>query len=86
MILTDGEIALAILTLAGAFHTLRVLSEVSFDEVKVHNKSDKPAQLHALAYTQGTDIYVASGQEKHLAHEAWHVVQQGQGRTKNNNE
>jgi len=56
------------------------LSGYSMDDVKVHYNSDKPAQLQALAYTQGTDIHVAPGQEKHLPHEAWHVVQQKQGR------
>jgi hypothetical protein len=35
-----------------------------------------------LAYTKGTDIYVGPGQEKHVPHEAWHVVQQAQGRVK----
>jgi hypothetical protein len=50
------------------------------DDVKVHYNSDKPAQLYAHAYAQGTDIHLASGQEKHLPHEAWHVVQQKQGR------
>ncbi|NEO37881.1 MAG: DUF4157 domain-containing protein [Moorea sp. SIOASIH] len=58
------------------------LSGYSMDDVRVHYNSEKPAQLEALAYTQGTDIHVASGQEKHLAHEAWHVVQQKQGRVK----
>ena len=52
------------------------------NDVKVHYNSDKPAQLQAHAYAQGTDIHVASGQEKHLPHEAWHVVQQKQGRVK----
>lgn len=56
------------------------LSGYSMDDVKVHYNSSKPAQLNAHAYAQGTDIHVASGQEKHLAHEAWHVVQQKQGR------
>jgi len=37
-------------------------------------------QLNAHAYAQGTNIHLASGQEKHLPHEAWHVVQQKQGR------
>ena len=50
------------------------------DDVKVHYNSDKPAQLQAHAYAQGTDIHLAKGQEKHLPHEAWHVVQQKQGR------
>jgi hypothetical protein len=58
------------------------LSGHSMDDVKVHYNSDKPAQLNAHAYAQGTDIHIASGQEKHLAHEAWHVVQQKQGRVK----
>lgn len=52
------------------------------DDVKVHYNSDKPTQLQAHAYAQGTDIHLASGQEKHLPHEAWHVVQQKQGRVK----
>ena len=48
--------------------------------MKVHYNSDKPAQLQAHAYTQGSDFHLASGQEKHLPHEAWHVVQKKQGR------
>lgn len=58
------------------------LSGLSLDDVKVHRNSDKPAQLQAHAYAQGTDIHLCSGQEKHLPHEAWHVVQQKQGRVK----
>ncbi len=56
------------------------LSGYSMDDVKVHYNSDRPAQLNAHAYAQGTDIHVAPGQEQHLPHEAWHVVQQKQGR------
>lgn len=58
------------------------LSGMSMDGVKVHYNSDKPAQLNAHAYAQGSDIHVAPGQEQHLPHEAWHVVQQAQGRVK----
>jgi hypothetical protein len=58
------------------------LSGMSMDNVKVHYNSSQPAQLNALAYAQGTDIHVAPGQEQHLPHEAWHVVQQAQGRVK----
>ncbi len=58
------------------------LSGHSMDDVKVHYNSQKPAQLQAHAYAQGTDIHLAAGQEKHLPHEAWHVVQQKQGRVK----
>ena len=58
------------------------LSGYSMDDVRVHYHSAKPAQLQAHAYAQGTNIYLGSGQEKHLPHEAWHVVQQKQGRVK----
>ncbi|NOQ72943.1 MAG: DUF4157 domain-containing protein [Crocinitomix sp.] len=58
------------------------LSGHSMDDVKVHYNSSKPAQLNAHAYAQGSQIHLASGQEKHLPHEAWHVVQQKQGRVK----
>ena len=63
-------------------HGIESLSGMSMDNVKVHYNSSKPAQLNAHAYAQGTDIHLASGQEKHLPHEAWHVVQQAQGRVK----
>jgi len=56
------------------------ISGIDMSDVRVHYNSDKPAQVGALAYTQGTNIHVAPGQERHLPHEAWHVVQQAQGR------
>lgn len=56
------------------------LSGYSMDDVRVHYDSPKPAQLQALAYAQGTNIHVAPGQERHVPHEAWHIVQQKQGR------
>ena len=56
------------------------LSGFSMDDVRVHYNSNKPATVQALAYTQGTDIHVAPGQEKCLPHEAWHVAQQMAGR------
>ncbi len=58
------------------------LSGISMNDVRVHYNSPKPARLQALAYTQGTEIHVAPGQKQHLAHEAWHVVQQKQGRVR----
>lgn len=61
---------------------IEALSGISMDEVRVHYNSTKPAQLNAHAYAQGNDIHVGSGQEKHLPHEAWHVVQQAQGRVR----
>ncbi len=59
---------------------LENLSGMSMDAVRVHYNSTKPAEVNAHAYTQGSDIHVASGQERHLPHEGWHVVQQMQGR------
>src|SRR5690606_24960197 len=56
------------------------LSGISVNNVKVHYNPGKPYQLQALTYAQGTDIHIAPGQEKHLPHEAWHVVQQKLGR------
>lgn len=58
------------------------LSGLSLDDVRVHYNSPEPARLQALAYTRGTDIHIAPGQEGHLPHEAWHVVQQKQGRVR----
>lgn len=56
------------------------LSGMDLSDVRVHANSDKPARINALAFTQGNDIHLGPGQERHLPHEAWHVVQQRQGR------
>lgn len=76
--------------LTGIPDTLKQKAEentgISFDDVKVHYNSDKPASVQALAYTQGSDVYIASGQEKHLVHELGHVVQQKEGRVVATNE
>lgn len=56
------------------------LSGMAMDDVRVHRNSQAPASVQAHAYAQGRDIHLGPGQEKHLAHEAWHVVQQAQGR------
>jgi hypothetical protein len=56
------------------------LSGLAMDDVRVHRNSPEPARLGALAYAQGSDIHLGPGQERHLPHEAWHVVQQKQGR------
>lgn len=55
------------------------LSGYSFDDVKVHYNSSKPAKMQALAYTQGNQVYLMPGQERHLEHELGHVVQQKKG-------
>lgn len=59
---------------------LERLSGVDLSGIRVHRNSSQPDRVNALAYTQGQEIHLAPGQERHLAHEAWHAVQQAQGR------
>ncbi|WP_150574098.1 dual specificity protein phosphatase family protein [Pandoraea aquatica] len=59
---------------------IEALSGVSMDGVEVHRNSSQPGQYDAHAYAQGHRIFLGAGQEHHLPHEAWHVVQQKQGR------
>jgi len=56
------------------------LSGFAMDDVRVHRNSREPAAFGAHAFAKGGDIHLAAGQEQHLPHEAWHVVQQKQGR------
>jgi hypothetical protein len=58
------------------------LSGVSLDDVKVNYDSSQPSQMGAAAFAKGSEIHVGPGQEQHLPHEAWHVVQQKKGRVK----
>jgi hypothetical protein len=58
------------------------LSGMDLSDVRVNFNSDKPARVSAHAYAQGSQIHLGPGQERHLAHEAWHVVQQKQGRVR----
>ena len=58
------------------------LSGLSLSDVRVQYGSSKPASVDAMAFTRGNDIHVAPGAEHHLAHEAWHVVQQRRGRVR----
>jgi hypothetical protein len=58
------------------------MSGMDMSDVKVNYNSSKPKEMGAHAYAQGNDIQIAPGQEQHLGHEAWHVVQQRQGRVK----
>ncbi len=56
------------------------LSGLAMGHVQVHRDSPEPARMQALAFAQDDHIHLAPGQEAHLPHEAWHVVQQAQGR------
>ena len=46
----------------------------------VHPNSTEPSKVGAHAYASRNAIYLAPGQERRLAHEAWHLIQQRQGR------
>ena len=61
---------------------IEALSGVDMSGVQVHYNSAEPTKVGAHAYAQGSAIHLGPGQEKHLPHEAWHVVQQAQGRVK----
>lgn len=55
-------------------------SGISLDDVRVHYNSSEPIPFMARAFTKGSDIHIAPGQEDTLEHEATHAVQQKQGR------
>ncbi len=61
---------------------LEGLSGFDLSGVRVHADDPAPGRLNALAYAEGGEIRLAPGQEQHLAHEGWHVVQQMQGRVR----
>ncbi|TCP40171.1 eCIS core domain-containing protein [Rhodovulum marinum] len=48
--------------------------------VNVHYNSPRPAAVQAHAFARAADIHLPPGQERHLPHEAWHIVQQAEGR------
>jgi hypothetical protein len=67
---------------AGLKAGIESLSGLDMSAVQVWTNSPGPARINALAYAQGDQIHLGPGQERHLAHEAWHVVQQKQGRVR----
>ncbi|MGK6355769.1 DUF4157 domain-containing protein [Sphingomonas sp. DT-207] len=62
--------------------SIETLSGMTMDDVRVHRDSASPSRIGAHAFAQGSDIHLAPGQERHLPHEAWHVVQQKRGRVR----
>lgn len=58
------------------------LSGYDMADVRVFVNSTWPALVGARAFTHGSDIYLSRGAEDALAHEAWHVAQQKQGRVR----
>ncbi len=60
--------------------SMEQMSSVDLSNVQVHYNSEKPKALGALAYAEGDQIYLAPGEAELLPHEAWHLIQQAQGR------
>ncbi len=69
---------------SGLPHALRAglesLSGLDLAGVRVHKNSSWPERLKMSAFARGQEIHLGAGQDKHLPHEGWHVVQQMQGR------
>jgi hypothetical protein len=61
---------------------LEHLSGHDLSGVRVHRDSALPARMGARAFAYGEDIHLSPGAEDALAHEAWHVVQQREGRVR----
>jgi hypothetical protein len=56
------------------------LSGMSLSDVQIHENSNEPQKVGALAFAQGNDVHLGPGQQEHLGHELAHVVQQKQGK------
>ncbi|QSQ26375.1 DUF4157 domain-containing protein [Pyxidicoccus parkwayensis] len=59
---------------------LEQLSGYDLRDVRVYSASRWPARIGARAFALGSDIHLSPGAEDALEHEAWHVIQQKQGR------
>lgn len=57
-------------------------SGISLGTTDVRYDTSEPPQINASAYAQGSDIHLVPEQEKHLPHEAWHLVEQTQHRVR----
>ncbi|HRI66239.1 MAG TPA: DUF4157 domain-containing protein [Polyangium sp.] len=63
---------------------IAALSGMDLSDVRLIRDSSEPARMQAEAMARRDEIHLAPGQDKHLPHEAWHIVQQRQGRVKPN--
>ena len=61
---------------------LEQLSGYDLSDVRVYRASPWPARVSARAFALGSDIHLSTGAEDSLEQEAWHVVQQKQGRVR----
>ncbi|UII27020.1 DUF4157 domain-containing protein [Fulvivirga maritima] len=61
-------------------HKLEYISGYYLGDVEIFFNSTKPEAINVAAYAYGNSIFISPGYEYTLAHEAWHVIQQKQGR------
>lgn len=66
----------------GLQQRLRALTGIPFDDVKVHHHSVEAVRLSSPAFVNGSEIYLAPGQDHELSHELGHIVQQKLGNVK----
>ncbi|WP_299963846.1 DUF4157 domain-containing protein [uncultured Roseobacter sp.] len=59
---------------------IEALSGQNLGDVRLHRSSPEPKTIGAHAFAVRDDIHLGPGQDHHLPHEAWHVVQQRQSR------
>jgi hypothetical protein len=64
---------------AGLRQGIYQLSGIDLGGARVHRNSSAPGRIGAHAFAQSGQIHLGPGQERHLPHEAWHLVQQAQG-------
>ncbi|UGQ48185.1 eCIS core domain-containing protein [Massilia endophytica] len=67
---------------AGLRRGIHQLSGIDLGGARVHRNSPAPGRIGAHAFAQSGQIHLGPGQERHLPHEAWHLVQQAQGRVR----
>lgn len=59
-------------------------AESAFDDVPIRYDSGIPSRLDAWGYIQGNQVELGSNQERHMAYELGHVVQQKMGTVRAN--
>lgn len=59
---------------------IEAMSGVDLSTTRVHFNSPEPARIGARAFARGDEIHLGPEGRGDLPHEAWHLVQQAQGR------
>lgn len=57
---------------------------MDLSDVRIHRNNSEPDRLKAHVFTRGAGVFLATGKDNYLTHEAWHAVQQKQGRVQAN--